>query len=79
MSVKLPVMVRVDNVETTFMASNITTMNENVEDGVVKIIFKSADKDSDTLTKNLCAELHEKHSKNIVVEKLNDVLSFKNI
>ena len=34
-------------------------MNEYVKDGVVKIVFvKSADNDSDILTKNLSAELH---------------------
>ena len=51
-SVKYPVMVRVDNVGTIFMASNITTMshtkhmdirykyvNEYVEDVVFNIIF----------------------------------------
>ena len=38
-------------------------MNEYVKEGVVKIIFvKSADNDNDILTKNLSAELHEKHS-----------------
>ena len=80
---KYPVMVRVDNLGAIFMASNITTtchtkhvdirykyVNEYVEDGVVKIVFvKSADNDSDILTKNLSAELHEKHSKKMVGEK----------
>ena len=64
--VKYPVTVRVDNVGAIFMASNITTtcctkhvdirykyVNEYVEDGVVKIVFvKSADNDSNILTKN---------------------------
>ena len=81
--VKYPVMVRVDNVGVIFMASNITAMNhtkhvdirykyvnEYVEDGTVKIIFvKSADNNSDILTKNLSAELHNKHSRKMVVEK----------
>ena len=75
------------------MASNITTtchtkhvdikykyVNKYVEDGVVKIIFvKSAGNDSRILTKNLSAELHEKHSKKMVGEKPLDVPSFKNI
>ena len=66
------------------MASNITTicctrhvdirynyMNEYIEDEVVKIIFiKSAGNDSDILTKSLSAELHKKHSKNVMAEKL---------
>ena len=65
-SVILPVMVRVDNIGVTVLASNITTtshtkhmdirykyVNECVEYGVVKIIFvKTAENDSDILTKN---------------------------
>ena len=64
-SVKYPVMVRVDNIGAIFMASNITTkshtrqmdirykyVNDYVEARVVKIIFvKPADNDSDILTK----------------------------
>ena len=82
-TVKYPVTVRVDNVGAIFMASNITTsnhtkhvdirykyVNEYVEDGTVKIIiFKSADNDSDVLTKNLSADLHDKHSKKMIMEK----------
>ena len=45
-------------------------VNEYVEDRAVKIIFvKSADNDSNILTKNLSAELHEKHSRKMVGEK----------
>ena len=45
-------------------------MNEYVEDGVVKIAFvKSTYDDSNILTKNLSADLHEKHSKKMVIEK----------
>ena len=72
------------------MASNITItchtkhvdlrctyVNEYVEDGVVKIIFgKSA---SNILTKNLSAELYEKHSRKMDGEKPHHVTSFKNI
>ena len=82
-TVKFPVMVKVDNICAIFMASSITTtchtkhvdiqykyVNEYVEDGAVKIVFvKSADNDSNILTKNLSAELHEKHSKRMVVKK----------
>ena len=77
-----PFMVRVDNVGTIFMASNITTMshtkyvdiwykyvNEYVEDGIVKIIFIKSANDSDILTKNLSAELHKKHDRMMVIEK----------
>ena len=76
--VKLPVMVRVDNIEAIFLASNITTISctkhidarykyvhEYMEDGVLNIIFvKSAENDSNVLTKMLSAELHKKNSKN---------------
>ena len=56
---KYPVMVRVDNVGAIFIASNITTtshtkhvdirykyIDKYVKNGVVNIIFKSADNDS---------------------------------
>ena len=83
MVVKYPVMVRVDNIGTIFMASKITTtchtkqidirykyVNEYVEDGVVNIFFvKSAENDINILTKSLNAELCEKHSKKMVIEK----------
>ena len=83
--VKYPVMISVDNVEAILMATNITTtpytkhvdirykyVNEYVEDRIVKIIFvKYADNDSDIITKNLSAELHEKQSKKMVGEKLS--------
>ena len=81
--VKYPLIARVDNVGAIFMASNITTtcqtkhvdiqykyVNEYVKDGVVRIIFiKSADNDSKILTKNISAELYEKHPKKVVGEK----------
>ena len=65
------------------MTSNISTtchtkhvdirykyVNEYVEDRVVEIVFvKSADNDSNIFMKNVSAELHEKHSKKMVVEK----------
>ena len=76
-------MVRVDNTGAIFMTSNITNkshtkhqdtrykyVNEYVEDRVVKIIFKFTDNNSSILTKKLMAELHEKHSKKIMGEKL---------
>ena len=80
---KYLVMVRVDNMGAIFMASNITTtchtkhvdisykyVNEYVEDRVVKILFvESPDNDSNILTKNLSAELHEKHYKKMLVEE----------
>ena len=77
-------MVIVDNVRAIFMASNVTIMshnkhidirhkymNEYVEDRVMKIIFvKCAENDSNILTKNLSTVFHEKHSKKMIVAKL---------
>ena len=83
-SFKLPVMVRLDNVGAIFMASNITTtscikhmdirwkyVNQYVNDGVDKIIFVN---DNNIFIKNLSAELHEKHSKKMVGERLKKFL-----
>ena len=83
-SVKLPVMVRVENVGATFIAGNVTLsshimhvnrrykhVNLYVEDGMVKKVFvKSADKISNILTKNLTNNLHLTHSNKIIGEKL---------
>ena len=80
-SIKLPVMVRVDDVGTIVMASNITTMlctkhmdkygNKYVEDRVITIAFvKSVDNNNHVLTKNLSANQCAKHSKKMVGEKL---------
>ena len=66
------------------MATNIATMsytnhvdirykyvNQYVEDGVDKMVFvKSTNNDSDILTKNLSAEIHEKHSNKTIGKKL---------
>jgi hypothetical protein len=42
-------------------------VNEYCENGVLKIIFvKSADNDSDIMTKNLGGELHSKHSNKLI-------------
>ena len=90
-SVKHPVIVRVDNKGAIFIVSSITMttntkcmdirykyVNENVEDRSVKIIFiKSAKKNSNILTKNSSAELHKKHSKKRIGEKLNVFLFFE--
>ena len=80
LKVKLPITVRVDNVGAIFMSKNITTsnrtkhvdirtkyVNEYCEDGKLKIIFvKSADNDSDIMTKNLGGDLHSKHSNKLI-------------
>ena len=67
-SVKYPLLVRVDSIGASFMASNITITchtkhvdirykyaKEYVEDRIVEIV----DNDSNILIKNLSAELHE--------------------
>ena len=42
-------------------------MNEYCEDGVLKIIFvKSADNDSNIMTKKLGGDLHSKHSNKLI-------------
>ena len=77
---KLPVIVRVDNIGAIFMSNNITTtsrskhvdvrtkyINEYVEDGILKIIFvRSKDSDLDIMTKNLSGEGYSKHSNKLI-------------
>ena len=84
-SVKLPVIVHVDNVGAIFMVSNVTTtsgtkhadirykyVNKYVEDVMMKIMLvKSEENDNDVLTKNLSGELHAKHVKKMMGEKPN--------
>ena len=54
-------------------------VNKYVEDRLVKIVFvKSADNDSNILTKNLSSNLNKKNSKKMVGEKLKDDPNFKN-
>ena len=81
---KLPITKRFDGVHPIFMESSITPtsctkhlnirykyVNEYVEDRVVTIIFvKSTKNDSNVLTKNYIAELHEKHSNKLIGEEL---------
>ena len=51
-----------------------------MEDRVVKTIFvKSAENDSEKLTKNTSAELDKKHSKTVIGEMLGKFPSFGNI
>ena len=89
-SVKLSVMVRVENVGAMFIASKISTkshtkhmdnrykfVNEYVEDGVVKIIFLKFAENDNILTNNLSAELQEKHSKTMICENLEKFPALK--
>ena len=55
--VKYPVTIRVDNIGAIFMASNTI------------VFVKSDDNDSNILTKNLSADLHEEHLKKMVASK----------
>ena len=69
---KFTLTVCVDNIQVGFVASNVTitswtkhvdirynSVNEYVEDGIVKIVFlTSAENDNDILTKNLSGEFN---------------------
>jgi hypothetical protein len=81
--IKLPIIVKVDNVGAIFMAENVTAtkltrhvdaryhyVREFIEEGFIKIIFvKSDDNKADGFTKNLKTELYEKHSESYLIEK----------
>ena len=81
--VKLPVIVRVDNIGAIFMSENVSTSSrtkhvdirskfvmEFVEDGFLKIIFvKSEGNVSDILTKNVSGETYESHVDKYVAER----------
>jgi hypothetical protein len=73
--VKLPIVVRCDNVGAIFMAENSSSgirtrhidtryhfVRKHVEDGLIKIVFvKSSINDADMFTKNVRKEAYEKH------------------
>jgi hypothetical protein len=81
--VKLPIVVRVDNIGAIFMAENVAVsqrtkhidvryrfVQEFVMDGFLKIIFvRTGDNDADIFTKNLSGDLHEKHRGKMVIPK----------
>ncbi len=83
LKVKTPIIVRVDNVGAIFMTENVSTsqrtrhvdiryayVREFVEDGFVKILFVQADENfSDGFTKNVSADIYEKHTPQHVVSK----------
>lgn len=83
MKIKTPIIVRVDNVGAIFMAENVAVsqrtkhidvkyrfVQEFVMDEFLKIIFVRTDENqADIFTKNVSGELHEKHSKHMVIEK----------
>ena len=81
--VKLPIIVRVDNLGAMFMSENVSVsqrtkhvdiryrfVQEFVLDGFIKVVFvKTADNDADIFTKNLGGELHDRHSRKMIIEK----------
>jgi hypothetical protein len=81
--VKLPIVVRVDNVGAIFIGNNVTVsqrskhidikyhfVREFIQDEFLTVIFvKSAENDSDLMTKNLGGELHRTHSSKLVTKK----------
>jgi len=83
MKVKTPIIVRVDNLGAIFMAENVAVsqrtkhidvkyrfVQEFIMDGFLKIIFvRTMDNHADIFTKNVNGDLHDKHCKNMVVEK----------
>jgi hypothetical protein len=82
-SVKIPIIVRVDNVGAIFMAENVTTtartkhvdiryhfVREFVEDGFIRIIFvRTAENIADMFTKNVSGPIYERHSGKFVGSK----------
>ena len=83
MKVKLPIVIRVDNLGADFMSENVSVsqrtkhvdvryrcVQEFVFDGFIKVIFvKTEDNDSDIFTKNLGGDLFHRHSKKMIIEK----------
>jgi hypothetical protein len=83
--VKLPVIVRVDNVGAIFMTENTATtgrtkhvdiryrfVNEYVEDKFIEIIFvRTEDNDADVFTKNVSGETYDRHVVKFLEEREN--------
>ena len=81
--VKLPIVIRVDNIGAIFMSNNVTVsprtkhvdvryhfVREFVYDGFIKIIFvRSEENDADLFNKNLPSSLHNKHSRKMLIPK----------
>ena len=80
---KLPIIVRVDNLGAIFMSDNISvsqrTKHVDVRyrfvqqfslEGFIKVIFvKTDENDADLFTKNLGSEKYAKHSNKLIVDK----------
>ena len=83
LNIKLPIIVRMDNVGAIFMAENVSVsqrtkhidlrtkfLTQYIEEGFIKIIFvKSAENVSDGFTKNVTGEIYENHLNKFVEEK----------
>jgi len=81
--VELPIVVRVDNIGTIFMAENSSAtsrtrhidtrtafVRQYVEEGFIKVIFvKSAENHADPFTKNVTAEIYREQTRNFIAEK----------
>ena len=81
--VKLPIVIRVDNIGAIFMSGNVMVsprtkhvdvryhfVREFVYEGFIKVIFvQSTDNDADLFNKNLPGALHKKHATKLLIEK----------
>ena len=87
MEVKLPIVVRVDNIGAIFIGSNVSVsqrskhinvryhfVQEFIHKGFLRIVFaKTKDNDADIFTKNLSGELHDRHAPKMVERKGNGI------
>jgi hypothetical protein len=87
LKIKLPIVIRVDNVGAIYIANNHTIsqrtkhidirahfVREFIEDGILKIVFiRSEDNDADIFTKNTTEDLFIKHSSKNVENVEKDV------
>ena len=83
--VKLPIVVKTDNVGAIFMSENASTgvrtrhvdtryhfVREFIEDGFIKIEFvRSVENDSDVFTKNVSQEIYQKHMNKFLADSKN--------
>jgi hypothetical protein len=85
-TIKLPIVIKVDNIGAIYMAENQTSnsqtkhvntryhfVREHIEDGIIQVEFvKSEENDSDIFTKNLGRELFHKHNKKFMKHETGD-------
>jgi Reverse transcriptase (RNA-dependent DNA polymerase)/gag-polypeptide of LTR copia-type/Zinc knuckle len=83
--VKLPIVVKTDNIGAIFMSENASTgvrtrhvdtryhfVREFIEDGFIKVEFvRSVENDADIFTKNVSHDLYVKHTKNFLADEGN--------